>query len=122
MTANQFRKIVLGLDGAVEASHMNHPDFRVSGKIFATIHEGDAQGMVKLTPEQQERFLREHPSFFSPAAGAWGRQGSTIVRFADADPDVVGEAATLAWQNIARQMRRDSATRRAKTRRSTPRR
>jgi hypothetical protein len=117
MTANQFRKIALGFEGATEGSHMKHPDFRANGKIFATIHEGDTQGMVSLTPEQQDRFLREHPSVFSPAAGSWGRQGATIVQFDAADPEVVGEAMTLAWQNISRQMSRDSATRRTKTRR-----
>jgi len=118
MTPTQFRKIALGFDGAVEASHMNHPDFRApNGKIFATIHAGSTQGMVKLTPEQQERFIRESPDMFSPAAGAWGRQGATIVQFAAADPELVGEAMTLAWQNLSRQTSRDTATRRGKTRR-----
>ena len=114
MTARDFRRIALGMDGAVEASHMNHPDFRVNGKIFATIHEGNAQGMVKLTPEQQERFIREYPAMFHLAPGAWGRQGSTMVAFDKASDEVVGEAMTLAWQNLARAAKNESGIRRAK--------
>ena len=118
MTANTFRKIALGMEGAVEASHMDHPDFRVNGKIFATIHANNEQGMVKLTPEQQDRFLREHPAMFHPAAGAWGRGGSTMVTFVHATDDVVGEAMTMAWQNLARQAKNESSIRRAKAARS----
>jgi predicted DNA-binding protein (MmcQ/YjbR family) len=114
MTARDFRRIALGMEGAVEASHMDHPDFRVNGKIFATIHIDHVQGMVKLTPEQQERFTREHPATFHPAAGAWGRQGSTMVKFADAKEEVLGEAVTLAWQNLARAAKNESGIRRAK--------
>ena len=114
MTASDFRRIALGMEGAVEASHMNHPDFRVNGKIFATIHTDNVQGMVKLTPEQQERFIREHPTMFHPAAGEWGRQGNTMVTFAAANPDVLGEAMTLAWQNLARAAKNESGIRRAK--------
>ena len=93
---------------------MNHPDFRVNGKIFATIHADNAQGMIKLTPEQQERFIREQPAMFHPASGAWGRQGCTMVTFAVAKDDVVGEAMTLAWQNLARVAKNESSIRRAK--------
>ena len=114
MTANDFRRIALGMEGAVEASHMDHPDFRVNGKIFATIHTDNAHGMVKLTPEQQERFIRENPKMFHPAAGAWGRGGSTMVAFAHAKAEVVGEAMTLAWQNLARAAKNESGLRRAK--------
>jgi predicted DNA-binding protein (MmcQ/YjbR family) len=114
MTARDFRHLALGMEGAVEAAHMNHPDFRVNGKIFATIHADDAQGMVKLTPEQQERFIREHPAMFHLAAGAWGRQGNTMVTFAHATDEVVGEAMTLAWQNLARAAKNESGIRRAK--------
>ncbi len=114
MTARDFRRIALGMEGAVEASHMNHPDFRVNGKIFATIHPDNAQGMVKLTPEQQERFIREQPGTFHPAAGAWGRQGNTMVTFEQANDDAVGEAMTLAWQNLARAAKNESGIRRAR--------
>ena len=119
MTAAEFRRLALGMDGAAEASHMDHPDFRVNGKIFATIHVNNTQGMVKLTPEQQERFIREYPAMFDPAAGAWGRQGSTMVTFAHAKEEVVGEAMTLAWQNLARAAKNESSIRRAKAARIT---
>ena len=119
MTVTEFRRLALGMDGAAEASHMNHPDFRVHGKIFATIHEDHVRGMVKLTPEQQERFIRQYPAMFHPAAGAWGRQGSTMVSFAHANEEVVGEAMTLAWQNLARTAKNESSVRRAKAARIT---
>jgi hypothetical protein len=99
MTANGFRRIALGMSGAVEGAHMGHPDFRVGGRIFATIHGDQQFGMVKLTPEQQQQFVREHPDTFAPESGAWGRQGCTSVRLKGADDDAVGEAMTLAWRN-----------------------
>jgi hypothetical protein len=84
---------------AIESAHMGHPDFRANGKIFATLSADDKQGMVKLTPEQQQEIVREGPGTFAPASGAWGRQGCTMVRLASADEATVGEAMTLAWQN-----------------------
>jgi hypothetical protein len=101
MTANTFRRIALGFSGAVEGAHMGHPDFRAGGRIFATLHSGEKTGMVKLTPEQQQEFIRAHPAMFAPEAGAWGRQGCTRVHLHVADPEVVGEAITLAWQSVA---------------------
>lgn len=114
MTAKDFRRIALGMDSAAEGSHMSHPDFRVNGKIFATIDGDGKQGMVKLTPEQQERLIRQQPAMFYPAAGAWGREGCTMVTFAAATDEVVGEAMTLAWQNLARAAKNESSIRRAK--------
>ena len=76
MTEDDFREIALGLDGAVEGSHMGHPDFRANGRIFASLHDNDTTGMVALTPEQQAEFLRGHPAMFEPSSGAWGRQGA----------------------------------------------
>jgi len=99
MNADGFRRIALGMADAVEGAHMGHPDFRMHGRIFATIHPDHQYGMVKLTPEQQERFVRENPSTFAPESGAWGRQGCTSVRLDGADEDIVGEVMTLAWQN-----------------------
>ena len=113
MTANQFRKLALGLEGVVEAEHMNHPDFRVGGKIFATLAPGLKNGMVSLSPEEQARFIEEAPKMFEPAAGAWGRGGATAVILAAADPEIVGEALTLAWQNaVAKGPTRGSAKKR----------
>lgn len=102
VTPNQFRRIALGFDGAVEASHMNHPDFRsVNGKIFATLNEDNTRGMASLTPEQQADFIARAPDVFVPAAGAWGRGGSTMIVLAKADAEIVGEALTLAWQSAS---------------------
>jgi hypothetical protein len=101
MLASDFRRIVLGLDGAFEASHMGHPDFRAHGRIFATLNAEETRGVVMLTPEQQQNFLADHPAMFTPAAGAWGRSGSTMVNLDAADEDTIGEAVTLAWQNAA---------------------
>ena len=102
MKADDFRRMALALNGASEGAHMGHPDFRVSNRIFATLHSGDRFGMVALTPEQQEQVLAEHPEMFTPEAGAWGRAGSTRVLLASADAEAVGEAMTLAWQNAVR--------------------
>jgi hypothetical protein len=101
MTANQFRRIALGLKDAVEGAHMGHPDFRVGGRIFATLHADDLHGMVKVSPDLQERLVREFPAAFVPENGAWGRAGCTRVRLPEADEDTLGEAMTLAWQRAS---------------------
>src|SRR3989454_6777840 len=81
MTAAEFRRIALSLPQAAEASHMGHPDFRVAGRIFATLgYPRSGWGMVKLTPEQQELFVRAQPAAFAPVKGGWGRGGATNVR------------------------------------------
>jgi hypothetical protein len=85
---------------------MNHPDFRVKGKIFATLKPGEVAGMVKLTPEQQKEFIEDDPTTFSPEAGAWGRMGCTKVILASANQDTLGRALTLARQNVVDKMRK----------------
>ena len=80
---------------------MGHPDFRVNGRIFATLHADDAFGMVKLTPDQQQAFIRDAPRAFAPENGAWGRQGCTAVRLDAVDEETLGEALTLAWRNAS---------------------
>ena len=103
MTADTFRKMALEYPGAVESSHMNHPDFRVDGKIFATLGSpDDGWGMVKLTPEQQQTFVRKAPGVFNPCKGAWGRGGSTNVSLAAATRKVVGPAMERAYENLAK--------------------
>ena len=102
MTPAQFRKIALGMEGAVEASHMSHPDFRAAnGRIFATLNEDQTRGMASLTPEQQADFIARAPKMFVPAAGAWGRGGSTMIVLKEAEAEIAGEAVTLAWQRIS---------------------
>jgi hypothetical protein len=102
MTPTQFRNIVLGLEGVTEASHMKHPDFRAAnGRIFATLNEDQTRGMASLTPDQQADFIARAPKMFVPAAGAWGRGGSTMIVLKDAEAEIVGEAVTAAWQRIA---------------------
>jgi hypothetical protein len=100
---HDFRRIALGLADAVESAHMGHPDFRAHGRIFATLHHDRAFAMVKLTPDQQQTFIRDHPKTFAPESGAWGRQGCTRVRLDSVDSEVLGEATTLAWQNTVNQ-------------------
>jgi hypothetical protein len=113
LSADDFRRIALGMRGASEGAHMGHPDFRVDGRIFATLHADLQWGMVKLTPDQQERFVREMPGIFVPENGAWGRQGCTAVRLDRVDEDDLGEALTLAWRTCAerRAPRRRAGTR-----------
>ena len=103
MTEAQFRKLALSFEGAVERSHMNHPDFRVGGKrIFATLgYPDDDHGMVVLPPDEQERFIRSHPKVFEPAKGAWGKQGSTTVRLEAVEKATLKRALEIAWRNKA---------------------
>lgn len=101
MTANAFRKLALSLPEALEAEHMGHPDFRVRGKIFATLGPEEAWGMVKLTPHEQASFILAEPDVFHPASGAWGRRGCTIVRLAVAKAVTVQRALIAAWRNTA---------------------
>ena len=101
MTAAQFRKLALSLPEAVESQHMGHPDFRVGGKIFATIGPDGTWGMVKLNSDQQASVLDADPKGFEPVSGAWGRGGATRVILAKAKKSVVREAMTAAWRNTA---------------------
>jgi hypothetical protein len=98
VTPNDFRRIALAMNGAVEGSHMAHPDFRANGRIFATIYPDNERGMVQLTPDEQQVFMRDHAGVFGPASGAWGRGGSTTVQLARVDAETLGDAMTLAWQ------------------------
>ena len=102
MTQDGFRRLALALPEAVESAHMAHPDFRVGGKIFATLGYPDANwGMVKLTTEQQEMFMRVAPGVFVPAKGAWGRAGSTTVQLKRVKAAVLRDALEAAWRNVA---------------------
>jgi hypothetical protein len=98
MTAEDFRRLALSFPETAEHAHMNHPDFRVRGKIFATLgHPGDDWAMVKLTPEQQANFVMAEPAAFAPVKGGWGRQGCTNVILKTATKTMVRKALAEAW-------------------------
>jgi len=102
MTSDEFRKMALEIPTAVERSHMNHPDFRVAGKVFASLGVPDENwGMVKLSPEQQRTFIEKAPDVFRPSNGAWGRQGYTNVYLASANESIVRSALDAAAKNVA---------------------
>jgi len=99
MTVDDFRRIALSLEGAEESSHMGSPDFRVDGRIFATLaSQKQGYGNLMLTPEQQAAFVEELPEIFLPVAGGWGRNGATHLRLAAATEDVGAGALKAAWQ------------------------
>jgi hypothetical protein len=123
MDANDFRRIALSLEGAEESSHMGQPDFRVGGRIFATLASAkQGYGNLMLTIEQQTAFVEELPDVFLPIPGGWGRMGMTHVRLAAANEDVLAGALRTAWklrveknaksaQKSRSQPKRDSAPR-----------
>ncbi len=101
MTSDEFRNLALELPETTENAHMGHPDFRVCGKIFATLGPDEAWGMVKLTPELQASYIRSEPKVYRPVNGAWGRRGCTIVTLDYADEHTVRQALRAAWSNTA---------------------
>jgi hypothetical protein len=102
MTATEFRRIALKMPEAEESAHMSHPDFRVGGKIFATLGYPDKEhGMVVLPPEEQARLVQTYPKVFSPAKGAWGKRGSTTVRLEAVDKTTLSRAMEIAWRQRA---------------------
>jgi YjbR protein len=99
MTAADFRRIALSLDGAEEGSHMGAVDFRVGGHIFATLASvKDGFGNLMLTPEMQAQFVADAPDLFLPVAGGWGRMGATHIRLSKATRDILAGALKAAWQ------------------------
>jgi hypothetical protein len=101
MTSEDFRRLALDFPDTIEGAHMDHPDFRVHGKIFATIYPDENWGMIKLTPEQQKSFVRAEPKVFTPVKGGWGRQGATQVRLRAASKASARRALVIAWRNTA---------------------
>lgn len=100
MTSEDFRNIALSFPETSEQSHQGHPDFRVGGKIFATLGYPKVRwGMVKLTPEQQAEFVHDEPTVFVPVKGAWGRKGATNVILSPAKKAVLRTALYAAWRN-----------------------
>jgi hypothetical protein len=102
MTAAGFRRIALSLPEAVEGSHFGQADFRVGGKIFATLSlESEGYGVLILTPEQQAGMVEDEPKIFSPVPGGWGRKGSTRVNLAKVKADILEDALRMAWRRRA---------------------
>jgi len=102
MTPAAFRKITLSLPETEERQHMNHPDFRVAGKIFATLGYPDkTRAMVKLSPEDQHNFSKDYPEAFIPVKGTWGLRGATSVHLKAAKKAAVAKAIQAAWRNTA---------------------
>jgi hypothetical protein len=102
ITPDEFRKLALRLQETVEQQHQGHPDFRVGGKVFATLGWPDtAWGMVKLPIEEQKTRVATQPGIFEPAPGAWGRRGSTKIRLAAAEIDLIENVLQVAWGNVA---------------------
>ena len=99
MTIDDFRRIALSLEGAEEGSHMGAADFRVGGRIFATLASGhQGYGNLMLSPELQAEFVGELPAVFLPVPGGWGRMGITHVRLEEANHDLLAGALQAAWQ------------------------
>ena|SRR5436309_8269584 len=110
MTAEDFRKMALSFPGAIESAHMNHPDFRIEGKIFATLsYPDESWGMVALTPEQQRSFIKKAPGVFNSCNGAWGERGATNVCLASAKKDVLKAALDAAFKNVGSQAKKKKA-------------
>lgn len=102
MTPAVFRKLALSHPETEEGKHMDHPDFRVAGKIFATLGYPDkTRGMVKLSPEDQHNFSKDYPDAFLPVKGTWGRRGATSVHLKQAEKEVLARAIEAAWRNTA---------------------
>lgn len=113
MKAADFRRVALSLEGAEEGSHMGAPDFRVQGRIFATLaSQGQGYGNLMLTPELQADFVAELPDVFLPIPGGWGRMGSTHICLAKASEDVLSGALHTAWKL---RLERNTRTKKKKT-------
>ena len=99
MTAKDFRRMALSLEGAEEGSHMGAVDFRVGGRIFATLASvRQGYGNLMLTPQQQAEFVAEEPNVFLPVPGGWGRMGATHIRLSEANRDLLEGALRAAWR------------------------
>lgn len=101
MDADAFRQLALSRPEAEEGGHQGHADFRIGGKIFATLGPDETWAMVKLPPDRQALVVEGQPDVFEPSPGAWGRQGCTRVELEAADPTLVEDLLDAAWERIA---------------------
>jgi len=115
-----FRLVALQLPEAVESAHMGHPDFRLNNRIFATLSGQDKGcGVLKLTPEQQNAFVTDQPTIFSPVQGGWGRMGMTFLHLNEADESIMAGALKTAYQNVKATQSTRKSTKRAKPAKTT---
>ena len=116
MTVSDFRRIALSLEGAEEGSHMGATDFRVGGRIFATLASVDqGYGNLMITPELQAAFIADRPDLFLPIHGGWGRMGMTHIRLAEADEATLTGALHTCWKLRVEKNRKPSARKQAKS-------
>src|ERR1700692_305392 len=118
------RRLALHLPGAIESSHMNHPDFRLNNQIFATLSAQEKGcGVLKLTPEQQSAFIADQPHIFSPVQGGWGRMGMTFLNFDQADESIMAGALKTAYHNLKEKQSQKKSPKKSPTktaRKATP--
>ena len=119
-----FRRLALQLPGAIESSHMNHPDFRLNNQIFATLSgQEKGCGVLKLTSEQQAAFLADQPHIFSPVPGGWGRMGMTHIQLSQADESIMAGALQTAYNNLKEKQSQKKSPKKSATknaRKATP--
>jgi hypothetical protein len=119
-----FRRLALQLPGAVESSHMNHPDFRLNNQIFATLSgQEKGRGVLKLTLEQQAAFVTDQPHIFSPVQGGWGRMGMTFLHLDQADESIMAGALKTAYHNLQEKQSQKKSPKKSPTktaRKATP--
>jgi hypothetical protein len=121
MNAADFRRIALSLEGAEEGSHMGAVDFRVGGRIFATLaSQKEGYGNLMITPELQAAFIADRPDLFLPIHGGWGRMGMTHIRLAAADEDSLRGALHTAWKLRVEKSRKGGTKENASLKRRTP--
>jgi hypothetical protein len=119
-----FRRLALQLPGAIESSHMNHPDFRLNNQIFATLSAQEKGcGVLKLTLEQQSAFIADQPHIFSPVQGGWGRMGMTFIHLDQADESIMAGALKTAYNNLQEKQSQKKSPKKSPTktaRKATP--
>src|SRR5262245_54175758 len=111
LSTDHFRKLALALPGAIESAHVGHPDFRVNGRVFASLGYPDGDhGMVRIPVDLQEALVNESPEVFQPCPGAWGRQGCTSVKLSAGEPVMVRSALSAAIEHVGATVRPKNAS------------
>lgn len=109
LTQDEYRGLALSMPEAAEGSHFENADFRVRGKIFATLRASDGRAVLKLEPDQQSLLMEANPGLFEPVPGSWGMKGWTVLKLDCAEADIARHAMTLAWRNVAPKRLRQAA-------------